>query len=330
MKQLMLILMCAMCALSCRRVPLYDAESGVYIKINIDKHALIDLPDDLSEKLPQKYLDKIEGRLPGKLQVNFYDLANHNLVTKAFLGPEGGYVDIAPGVYDILIFSIDNDYTRVDKETSRGSIYAYTSQSGSRHLPMSKGENGESQSMEYPVIREPDHLYVARMESVVIPEHSVVDETIEIYASASTIIDTYIFKATNIKNIQNIKAVEVAFSGQARCKYLWDGRFAHDQSLVSLDCYVDKEDGELITIFNTFGKLPGSFNYVLLSINNPGTPAGGHEYVFDVTDQFDNPDNTSHMIIVSDEIDVPEPGSGQGGFNPDISDWDEEHKNVDI
>ena len=86
MKQLRMILMCALCALSCRRVPLYDAESGVYIKINVDKHALIDLPDDITKELPQKYIDKIDGRLPEKMQVNFYDIENHNLVTKAFLG----------------------------------------------------------------------------------------------------------------------------------------------------------------------------------------------------------------------------------------------------
>lgn len=329
MKQLMMILMCALCALSCRRVPLYDAESGVYIKINVYTHALIDLPDDITKELPQKYIDKIDGRLPEKMQVNFYDIENHNLVTKAFMGPEGGYVDIAPGVYDILIFSIDNDYTRVDKMQSRGSIYAFTSQSGSRYLPMSKGENGESQPMECAIIHEPDHLYVARKESVIIPEHSVVDETVEIYANAATIIDTYILRAINIKNIQNIKNVEVAFSGQARCKYLWDGRYNQDEAFITVDCYVDIEGGELVTIFNTFGKQPNSYNYVLLSINQTSTYPG-LEFVFDVTDQFDNPDNTNHVIIVSDEIDVPDSGSGGGGLDPEVSDWDEEHKNVDI
>ena len=45
MKQLMMILMCALCALSCRRVPLYDAESGVYLKLYIHIHADIDLPE---------------------------------------------------------------------------------------------------------------------------------------------------------------------------------------------------------------------------------------------------------------------------------------------
>lgn len=36
MKQLMMILMCALCALSCRRVPLYDAEGNVYVQIKVD------------------------------------------------------------------------------------------------------------------------------------------------------------------------------------------------------------------------------------------------------------------------------------------------------
>ena len=50
MKQLMMILMCALCALSCRRVPLYDAESGVYLKLNIHIHADIDLPEDIASR----------------------------------------------------------------------------------------------------------------------------------------------------------------------------------------------------------------------------------------------------------------------------------------
>ncbi|WP_308761457.1 hypothetical protein [uncultured Bacteroides sp.] len=54
------------------------------------------------------------------------------------------------------------------------------------------------------------------------------------------------------------------------------------------------------------------------------------EYVFDVTDQFDNPDNTDHIIEVSDPIDVPDSGSDSGGFKPDVDDWDEEHKDIDI
>ena len=212
---------------------------------------------------------------------------------------------------------------------SRGSIYALTGQKGSRFLTLTKGE-AALQPIEYPIIKEPDHLYVARKESVIIPEHSVVDETIEIYFSASTIIDTYIFKATNVKNIQNVKSVEVCFSGQASCKHLWDRRFNQNDALISVDCYADVKNNELITVFNTFGKLPNNYNFVFLSINNPGNNAEGREFVFDVTDQFDNPDNTAHLIIVSDEIDVPAPGSGYGGFEPDITDWDEEHRDIDI
>ncbi len=329
MKKVLLAILFTLTIISCRRIPLYDAESGVYIKIKIDTQANLDLQEDIVKNLPQKYLDKIYGRLPEKMQVNFYDVETHDLVYKEFIGPEGGYVDISPGVYDIIIFSIDNDYTRVDKMESRGSIYALTGQNGSRLLTLTKGD-AMLEPMEFPVIKEPDHLYVAKKESVIIPEHSVVDETIEIYFSASTIIDTYIFKATNVKNIQNVKSVEVCFSGQASCKHLWDRRFNQNDALISVDCYADVKNNELITVFNTFGKLPNNYNFVFLSINNPGNNAEGREFVFDVTDQFDNPDNTAHLIIVSDEIDVPAPGSGYGGFEPDITDWDEEHRDIDI
>lgn len=331
MKQLMMILMCALCALSCRRVPLYDAESGVYLKLNIHIHADIDLPEDIASRgLPQSLMAKLSGRMPERMQVNFYDVETHSLVTTTFVPAEGGYIDVAPGVYDVVVYNIDTDYTRIERVNSRGSIYAFTDQTGSRFVPQSKADGKDLPMAEAPVIREPDHLYVARRDALVIPEHSVVDETIEVYAEASTLLETYIFRATKILNIGDVVSAKAYITGQARAKCLWDSRYIMDEAVLGIDCYPDRAAGEIVTVFNTFGKFPNATNNVFLTIVVSNSSGDEREYVFDVTDQFDNPDNTGHEIIVSDEIDVPEPGSGQGGFDPDISDWDEEHKNVDI
>lgn len=330
LRHLLHIVLCALCAVACKRVPLYDAESGIYLRLNLHIKADIVLPDDGARTFPASFGEKLTGKIPERMQVNFYDIETHSLVTTAFVGPEGGFIDVAPGVYDILVYNIGTDNTRLERVNSRGSIYAYTEQEGYRMVPESKAGEKEVPQQLCPVIREPDHLYVARKDAVVIPEHSTVDETIEIYAEASTLLETYIFRAINLAHIERVASAHAYITGQARAKCLWDGRYIMDQAVISVDCYPDKASGEIVTVFNTFGKFPNAVNEVFLTIVVSNAEGDKREYVFDVTDQFDNPDNTRHEIIVTEEIDVPEPGSGQGGFVTDIIDWDEEQKDVNI
>ena len=54
------------------------------------------------------------------------------------------------------------------------------------------------------------------------------------------------------------------------------------------------------------------------------TEDGRFRWQYDVTDQWDNPDNTGHLIIVTEHIDIPEPGSGADtGFGPGVENWNE-------
>lgn len=48
-----------------------------------------------------------------------------------------------------------------------------------------------------------------------------------------------------------------------------------------------------------------------------------YQWTFDVTDQFDNPENIQHEIIIDESIVVPDEGSN-GGFVPTVTDWDGE------
>lgn len=332
MKRIVLLLLVAVAAMSCQRVPLYDAESGVYLRIDLSIKATIDVPEELRANLPADLKAKADGRVPERMQVNFYDVETHALVTKAFVGAEGGYIDVAPGVYDIVVYSMDCDVTRVDKPESRGSFYAYTAVEGNRVVPMSKANGDAAQApVSYPVILEPDHLYVGRKENVVIPAHSSADDVIEIHVDASTMIETYIFRAHNVKGIENAASIKAYITGQARARGIWDLRYINGQAIIGTTCYADRAAGEIYTVFNTFGKFPNADNQVFLNIEVTNSSGERQEYVFDVTDQFDNPDNTNHEIDVDDEINVPKPGGGSGGgFQPDIDDWDDEHTDIDI
>lgn len=329
MKKLIFLLIVAFSVASCQRIPLYDADSGVYLHIDIKQIEGTSIPEHLKDKMSAELWRKVEGRTPERMQVNFYEVDSHMLVAKAFVGPQGGYIDVAPGVYDIVVYSIDADATRVSQTERRGDVYAYTSGKGNRVVPQDVG--GESiEPVSYPVVVEPDHIYVGRLDGAVIPAHTIVDETVELYTDASTLLETYLFRAYNVTGINNVASVRAYVTGQAQAKCLWDGRYTLGQVIIGVSCQIDPDSGEIFTVFNTFGKYPNSSNKVYLDIVVRNASGDEREYVFDVTDQFDNPDNTNHEIIVSDGIDVPNPGAGSGGFSPDVDDWDEERKDIDI
>lgn len=302
---------------ACERIPLLERETRFYLKLKIHLKTNIELPTT-----------KAEETLPEMMQVNFYDVETHELVNKVYVSAEGGYVDIESGVYDVVIYNLGTQTTRIDKTGSRGGIYAFTEAMDNHFLPQQLQGNGGSLGNQL-IINEPDHLYVARMEQIVVPERSVEDETVELYAEAETILETYLFRATQIAQIEHATSVKGFVSGQAQAKHLWDGRFTTDQATIGFDCMVDKTKGELRAYFNTFGKLPNVQNKVYLHLFVGNASGDAYEYVFDVTDQFDNPDNKG-VIEVTDKIVVPEPGTDQGGFAPIIDDWEEESKDIEI
>ena len=82
--------------------------------------------------------------------------------------------------------------------------------------------------------------------------------------------------------------------------------------------------------FNTFGKLPGKETKLWLTIFLTTQSGQTVEWHKDITDEFF--DNPEHKIIIEDEIVVPDPpaGSGGGGFQPGVSEWEEEHHYIDL
>ena len=316
--------------LSCRRIPLYDADSSVYLNVDIHPSTGINIPEPLSGVVPEEFRIKVDGRIPERLQANFYDVESHRLAYTAFTGPNGGFVDVAPGRYDIVVYSIDSDVTRIDKTSSRGSGYAYSPEAGTRLLLSGDSEASVASKEKYTVIREPDHIYVGRKESVEIPEHSTADETIVIDITATTLVDAYILRVINVDGIENFGAGRAYFTGQVRSRALWDGRNLLEPAAIAAVCLADSGIGEIYSVFNTFGKYPNVSSKLFLNIAVANSSGDSREYVFDVTDQFENPDNTGHVIVVTDRIDIPKPGSGSGGLAPDVDDWDEEHKDIDL
>ena len=190
-------------------------------------------------------------------------------------------------------------------------------------LTMTKGkEDGVPVQMNFPVIYEPDQILVGRAENVVVPVRSEIEQTVFLEVEMPSLLETYTFEVLDIQGAENISSIACYITGQAPLRYMWDMRFPSSASAITFDVPLDRENGVIKTVFNTFGKHPFSTSDVYLNILISSASGGLYQWVYDVTDQFDNPDNVGHRIVVSESLVVPD--AAVGGFTPSVSDWQAE------
>lgn len=303
---------------SCHHIPLMDPHSGVYIKFNIQVQ-----PDVIDcNPVDYPFPDIVRGKMPTSLRVCFYDIETHDLVMEEYVGSEGGFINVAAGVYDIIVYNLGTEVTRVTGTASRAGAYSYTSSSGSV-LNMSKSDSdGQVTQINYPVIYEPDHLYVGTKENVEIPVVSDDNRIVVIEVDMTPLLESYTFEILNIVGADRIQSATCYVTGQAPQRYLWDRRHPGNVCAILFGAPVDISQGVIRTAFNTFGRYPYSTSGVYLNflVNDKG----GHRYqwIFDISDQFDDPDNERHEIKIINTIVIPE--EERGGFSPSVGDWNAE------
>ena len=157
------------------------------------------------------------------------------------------------------------------------------------------------------------------------------EEEITVHTRASSILDTYSLEVLNIKGAENIEKVEAFVTGQILSNYFGRQERSNSPATVQIEMTPDVKNRRLYTIFNTFGKLPGEENKIFLDITVTDSGGGQYRYVYDVTDQFDNPDNKDKQLIIDGEIiDIPKAEHGGGGFQPSIDEWDREDIDVPL
>ena len=311
---------------ACKRIPLYDPRSDVYLKLDIRLATDVRLSADIDYDSYPELQEKVLGRRPESVRVCFYDTGTHELVAEDLLPAEGGFIDVPAGTYDLMVYSLGSEATRVSDTGTRAGAYAFTGGAGSK--VRTRAGDGEGPGTEYPVIYEPDHLFAGCIPGVVIPVHADIDRTVGLECEMTTLLETYTFEVRFVEGAERIREADVYITGQTPGKYLWDRRFPNKACALRFRSQVDAGKGHLFSVCNTFGKLPGVRNDVYLNVLATSQDGGRYQWTFDVTDQFDNPDNTGHEIIVEERIVVPE--SGAGGFLPTVGDWNAEIIEVPI
>lgn len=320
----------------CRRIPLYDRSTSVNIVIDLDRELDHEIVMTVDKPLEKIYTDKIDGTVPAYYEVLVYDTVTDELVSSNIIGEKGGSLSVFPGDYHLVIYSFGTESTQIKDSHNRNKLNAFTTD-----ITSSKGDILRSKAIwpaiehvskayeDDPIINEPDHLYTSNEMNVTIDAFIGSEQNVTIHTTTSSILDVYSLEVLNIKGAENIEKVEAFVTGQVISNYFGIQEREASPASVYVDMSIDTENNRLYAVFNTFGKLPGEQNNIFLDITDSG--GGQYRYVFNVTDQFDNPDNRNHQIIIDGNIiDIPKAEHGGGGFQPSVDEWEREDIDVPL
>lgn len=319
-RKVMLILLVAsvMMAASCQRRDFAERTTGV----------------NLILKVNTQIVNSSNVALPEIMRVDLYDVNTGRLAYTDYVGPEGGYIHPIPGDYDIIIYNIGTESTKVRNESYINDIEAYTSEVSSylkgqlskflASVAKSKTSKSETKAPEdEKVVYEPDHLFVGKAQMVNIPVMYEDEEEREVVIEmdAHSVVETWKVSVTNIIGLEYVRSVVAIISGQSASHFIGREEASEESVSVYFTKSKDEVNNALVGTFNTFGKLPTAQGMLSFDINVTDTAGEEHHFHFDVDSQFmDNPDN---HIVVDEKIEIEEPKVGGGGFDPTVDDWED-------
>lgn len=313
-------------AAGCQRIPMHERGAGIYLRISVDQSLDPAMTALLDFDARPSLRERVAGKKPELVRVCFYDAVSHELVAEDFLPAEGGFVDIAAGVYDVIVYSLGTEATQVSGTEVRAGGYAFTDPTGIRVklLSAQAKEEGDEPigTEEQPVIFEPDHLFVGKIAGARVSLHPDDAEPEVLVTELSRISESWILEIEDIVGAAHIQKAEVYVTGQAAGRFLWDGRTTNHPCALGIETEIDLQRRRLFSVFNTFGKYPQPdcdvMVYVLVTTNSNAHCL----YVYDVTDQWLNPDNSAHLIRIRDRMEIPGDDYHGNDFNPVVTDWD--------
>ncbi len=299
------------CLSGCEFIPLYDLEGNVMVNLDYILEQQVDVREGFDPSDVSAFSEKVHGKLPEHIQVQFYETGTHTLVKDEFLDTYGGMMNVTPGYYDVLIYSLGTKATQVEGTTLKGKNAA-------TDITFSSREIGTYRK----VIAEPDHLYLAKFENVEIPPvKDDVHTVTELRDTASSILQTWTFEWLNVDGMEYISECGLFITGQEGRAFLWSSEDGNQPGALKISPYPDFRGKRMYSVFNTFGRYRNYKETVQAILLIKNTAGNQYLFDFDVTDQFDNPGNEGHNIVVDMHITIPDDGGGSGGFDPVVDPW---------
>ena len=337
---------------ACHRRPLEEPSGAVRIAIKVDVKTVTNVNANIRSSVvlygsnTSLWDEKLSQLDPELMRVLVYDPETDKLLTQSFISSteidaEGnkvfmGSLGISHGNYNFLVYNFDTPTTQVNQENSEQSIIAFTDEVSpamkARYLG-TKADEDEDINIHY----EPEHLLVANEKDVRISPH---DTLVVVRTEASTVVDTY-YLQVRVKGMQFASSASAVISGLSPSNHIgYNIRTVDPSAAVVFDMQKGQDlslDGDnkdvLCAVFNTFGKIDQVSSELYVTFNVFDTAGNLRQYTANLDDVFKTEEAILYHWLIVDEsclvIDIPDPGvnpptPGNGGFQPQVDDWEEE------
>ena len=337
---------------ACHRRPLEEPSGAVRIAIKVDVKTVTNVNANIRSSVvlygsnTSLWDEKLSQLDPELMRVLVYDPETDKLLTQSFISSteidaEGnkvfmGSLGISHGNYNFLVYNFDTPTTQVNQENSEQSIIAFTDEVSpamkARYLG-TKADDDEDINIHY----EPEHLLVANEKDVRMSPH---DTLVVVRTEASTVVDTY-YLQVRVKGMQFASSASAVISGLSPSNHIgYNIRTVDPSAAVVFDMQKGQDlslDGDnkdvLCAVFNTFGKIDQVSSELYVTFNVFDTAGNLRQYTANLDDVFKTEEAILYHWLIVDEsclvIDIPDPGvnpptPGNGGFQPQVDDWEEE------
>ena len=255
-----------------------------------------------------------------------------------------GYIGAEPGTYNLLVYNFGSSVTHIRNEQDYYNMQAYTdpvSEVYLQYLPVSRQEiNNED------IMNEPEHLFHAVGEPIVIPRSLKVDTLKNAsgdWFEAHSVVKSY-YLQLRIKGIEWVTSAVSLLSGMAKSTVLHkhNGMVAETPINIFFGMnYTGKQtvrDGTgstaiLYATFSTFGKVPGVDSELVLNFEFMRKDGTSQVEKIDITDEFYTPLAIENQwILLEHEIQItpPEGSISGGGLTPGVDPWEDVQSDVQL
>jgi len=359
LRNLLLMVLVVLAAAGCHRRPLYDPSEAVRISIRVNVKTVTNVNANIRSSVSlynsteSLWAPKLEQLDPETMRVLVYDPETNKLLTQSFVtateyDEEGnkvfnGTLGISHGNYDFLVYNFDTPTTQVTYENDEKNILAYTNEipeSMKTKYTKTKKTKADGDEEVDPIedlsIRyEPEHLLVANEKDFRISPH---DTLVVVRTEAATVVDTY-YLQIKVHGRQFASSATAIISGLSPSNKIGLNERTEDPSAgVIFDMQIGRDEAlegddkdVLCAVFNTFGKIPDINSDLIVTFNVIDTAGNLQQFEVDLDPVFDSElCHLYHWLIIEDYvIDIKDPGqggegAGNGGFQPQVDDWEEE------
>lgn len=316
----------------CERRPLMDPGEGARVRLVINTDNIQNVTCDVYN--PDVPVPEFDLEM---MHVLLYDESGERIVSEQYVsdheGNEGdgkvfrSLIGVLPGEYRLLAHNFGTEAAVVEDWHSASSARVRSTAVPEKVSQVYNSRAGEDGT----VIYEPEHVFVAS-EPVRIPYHEGV---YTVTADAFSLVESW-YVQIRVDGLRFVNGAQAFLSGMSSANFIAsDSRVDDPQATVWFPMLKSTDKGEdvICAVFNTFGRIGGASNDLRITFGLRTRDGGLLMKEFDISHLFDTENARLHHWLLLDEvIEVEDPRGpeGDGGFDPSVGDWDEEHREIVI